>query len=72
MDNPNDNHSCWLGCQFWLGKENEQLLDDKESYPEVRIFVQLIILVHTKKKKKGKIAINNVLTSTAEIQGERT
>lgn len=52
-------------------KENEQLLDDKESYGKVNILVQLTILVYTKKNGK-KIAINNVPTTTVEIQRDRT
>lgn len=44
-ENLNHNHRFWLGCQFWLRKENEQLLNDKESYRKVYILVQLTVLV---------------------------
>lgn len=53
MENLNHSHHCWLGCQFWLGKKNEQLLDDKEPYGKASILVQPTILVHTKKIGKN-------------------
>jgi len=35
----------WLGHSPWLGKEAEQVSDDKDSYAKV-IFVQLMLLAY--------------------------
>jgi len=43
--NVTHHHPFWLGHSPWLGKEAEQVLDDKDSYAKV-IFVQLMLLAY--------------------------